>query len=184
MRNSLLSLAKLTIVSVLSVPIFAMAEDSNLFPAGSMEEVVEVDGVVLPVGWKPAPGKVRLESDLADFRGGERSLRLTLLEAGQGWVRSQVLPVKPGVSYEIGLSMRLGSSGQMPFCGVRIYDSADGWVPAEGYLIESTQSREWVEGRATFTTSSYSKWVYIGVFVKGAQDATVHLDEIVVSPFK
>jgi hypothetical protein len=158
--------------------------DTNLFPQGNMEETTEVEGMALPKGWEKPPTNIALEPDQTHFVDGESSLRLTLNEGGQGWVRTQIIQVQPGHTYEITCSMRLASPGPLPFCGVRIYDSAAGWSPASGYLLESQQDREWFQKKARFTASPEAKWIYIGFLTKGVQGASVNLDALTIEPIE
>ncbi len=179
MHKLLLATVLASVVSIGFLP--GAKGDANLFPLGNMEEPNVVNGVTIPKGWEKPPANLTISQDSGLFSEGENSLRITLNETGQGWVRTQVMPVQPGKTYDIRFSMRLSSPGNLPFCGVRIYDSQKGWIPSSGYLVNSQQSRDWVKKEARFTVSPEARWIYVGFLVKGDQEASVNIDDLTIT---
>ncbi len=171
-----------------SLFLHAEAEPSpNLVPNAGMEEVQEGKEPI-PIGWRSMGERMALRST-EEAHEGSRALEIRTPEQHvNGWVRSESFRVDPNTVYRLRASfLSRGDDRQsVPFYGVRVYESDEGWNPPDGeeYLIAREDlrdnGREWKIKEATFRTRETAKWIYIGILLDSKTPGVLLVDDVVL----
>ncbi len=180
----------LSTLGLLLLPMVCLrAEEApNLVPNPGMEETAAGEKPV-PTGWSSIGNLLDVQSTDEAHEGSQALEIRTPRDRVNGWVRSQVFRVDPNTLYRVRVAiLARGDDGRaVPFYGVRVYESEEGWNPPDGepYLITwetgVDNGREWQIKEGTFRTRESVKWVYIGLLVDAATPGVVLLDDVSMS---